>query len=59
MAEQAQSGTRNSVMQRWSVGRTPLRWNAGSPTGKKTFEKELALFERQVRYEVRRRDTRT
>lgn len=59
MAEHDRSGTRNSVMQRWSEGRTLLRWNVSSPAGKRTFEEDLDLFERQVRAEVRRRDTRT
>ena len=59
MAEQLQSRTGNSVTLRWSAGRTPLRWRTASSKGRRTFEDDLALFERQVRDELRRRDTRS
>lgn len=58
MTERAQSRTRNSVMQRWSAGRTPLRWDAASSPARRTFEDDLALFERQVENEARRREER-
>ncbi len=45
-------------MLRWSAGRTPLRWRTTSSREKRTFEDDLALFERQVRDETRRRDPR-
>ncbi len=59
MAEQAQVRNATSAMQRWSAGRSPLLWNAGTPGAKWTFEDDLALFERQVREEVRSKDARS
>ncbi len=58
MAEQLHSTTGSSAMLRWSAGRTPLRWRTTSSREKRTFEDDLALFERQVRDETRRRDPR-
>jgi hypothetical protein len=35
-------------MLRWSAGRTPLECRAGSSRGRRAFEDDPALFERQV-----------
>lgn len=45
-------------MRRRGSDRTPLRWGAGLPSEGRTFDEELALFERQVREEKRERPGR-
>ena len=59
MAEQVQVRDVASAMQRWGAGRSALRWGAGAAGAKRTFEDDLALFERQVREEARPRDARS
>ena len=59
MAEGIQSRTQNSLMKRWGLGRAPLRWSAGSSPAGRKFEEDLALFERQVEEEGRRRGERS
>ena len=51
--------TRGSAMGRLSLGRTPLRWGAASTSSRKMLEDGLALFERQVEDEGRRRGERS
>jgi hypothetical protein len=54
MAEQAFIEEKVSPIRR-IAGSTALRWRTDAPRGRRTFEEELSLFERQVTEEIRDR----
>ena len=59
MLHEGHEKARGANVSRWKAKHGGLPWGLGPSTGGRTFEEDLALFERQVREEAGQENGRT